>query len=166
MIKLWALLKPGMWGSRVSKIIYSLQGTRKSSKSGGEKAEPEIILGGSDLDNKIQGRASKVCPLQALDKAKKSQRLSWVPVSKGSLPCTIYITCKHLVSEGCITISLYTLRIFKASPTLQLPQPGTDTTGRPASSGSPLRTRSNWEIVLETGETALSRNSKAHSFTK
>lgn len=62
--------------------------------------------------------------------------------------------------------ALYTLRILKATPTLQLPQLGTDTTERPASSGSQLRTRCKWEIVLETGETALSRNNEAHSFTK
>ena len=62
--------------------------------------------------------------------------------------------------------ALYTLRILKDTPTLQLPQLGTDTTERPASSGSQLRTRCKWEIVLETSETALSRNNEAHSFTK
>lgn len=62
--------------------------------------------------------------------------------------------------------ALYTCRILQAIPTLQLPRLKTVTTEQQERSASQLRTRGKWARVLETGETALSRNNEAHSFTK
>lgn len=83
---------------------------------------------------------------------------------KGKLPTALYIFYVNisLVRDRSPSV-LYTLRILKDTPILQLLSFKTDTTELQASSGFQLRTRWKWEIVLET---ALSKNNEAHSFTK
>lgn len=110
-----------MWGCRGQNMIFLKRDRKKPQKKQRESRTGNNNWGKGKSRFRDTEKSKKGGPL--LDRTKHNSQQSREPlVSKGNSYCTLYILCKHLMMEECITVrTVHTSGILKHMPTLQRP---------------------------------------------